>query len=161
MTYNTTQNTYDNHQEYIDYLSNQYNDAVTNNNTQLANELNQKIQEQQIEQEKEQALQDKETFSPISDDPFKTAYDPGPFDIPDRFDLFLANVATTGLFSLPSQYFNSLPAGGSPIYTVEAGQYGTHTVDLSETMGNGLLVLKTVLLLCFSFLSIRVVVLKR
>ena len=102
-----------------------------------------------------------ETYSDVPLSGFEEPYNPGPFDIPDRFDTFLANVAGTGLFSLPSQYFNSLPGGGSPVYTVEAGSYGTHTIDLSETMGTGLAVLKTVLLLCFAFLSVRVVVLKR
>lgn len=102
-----------------------------------------------------------ETYSDVPLSGFEQPYNPGPFDIPDRFDTFLANVAGTGLFSLPSQYFNSLPGGGSPTYTIEAGQYGTHTIDLSETMGTGLAVLKTVLLLCFAFLSVRVVVLKR
>lgn len=102
-----------------------------------------------------------ETFPDVPLSGFEEPYNPGPFDIPDRFDTFLSNVASTGLFSLPSGYFNSLPGGGSPTYTIEAGQYGTHTVDLSETMGTGLAVLKTVLLLCFAFLSVRVVVLKR
>ena len=102
-----------------------------------------------------------ETYTDVPLSGFEEPYNPGPFDIPDRFDTFLANVAGTGLFSLPSQYFNSLPGGGSPVYTVEAGTYGTHTIDLSETMGTGLAVLKTVLLLCFAFLSVRVVVLKR
>lgn len=113
------------------------------------------------EQTQSQMEPQPETYSDVPLSGFEEPYNPGPFDIPDRFDTFLANVATTGLFSLPSQYFNSLPGGGSPTYTIEAGQYGTHTVDLSETMGSGLAVLKTVLLLCFAFLSIRVVVLKR
>lgn len=102
-----------------------------------------------------------ETYTEVPLSGFAEPYNPGAFDIPDRFDTFLANVAGTGLFSLPSQYFNSLPGGGSPVYTVEAGTYGTHTIDLSETMGTGLAVLKTVLLACFGFLCIRVVVLKR
>ena len=108
-----------------------------------------------------QAEASPETFGDVPLSGFAEPYNPGPFDIPDRFDAFLANVAGTGLFSLPSQYFNSLPGGGSPVYTVEAGSYGSHTIDLGETMGTGLAVLKTVLLLCFAFLSVRVVVLKR
>ncbi|MDY0050285.1 MAG: hypothetical protein RBR73_06015, partial [Halothiobacillaceae bacterium] len=102
-----------------------------------------------------------ETFDPVVAAPFESPYDPGSFDIPARFTTFLNNVKSTSLFSFSSSYFNSLPGGGSPIYTVEAGTYGTHTVDLSETMGTGLAVLKTVLLLLFGFLSIRVVILKR
>ena len=153
---------YNSRQDYIDHLTNQYNQAVTNNNTELANYYQDKIQEQQAEQEKEQAEQEKaETFSPISDDPFANPYDPGPHDIPARFTSFMNNVKSSGLFSFSSGFFNSLPADGSPIYTVEAGQYGTHTIDLSETLSTGLAVLKTVLLLLFGFLSIRVVILKR
>ena len=117
--------------------------------------------QQTAEQAQQEMQPEPETYSDIPLSGFESPYNPGPFDIPDRFDTFLANVATTGLFSLPFQYFNSLPGGGSPTYTIEAGTYGTHTVDLSETMGTGLAVLKTVLLLCFAFLSVRVVVLKR
>lgn len=113
------------------------------------------------EKAQDQMQPEPETYNDVPLSGFEEPYNPGPFDIPDRFDTFLANVAGTGLFSLPSQYFNSLPGGGSPVYTVEAGTYGTHTIDLSETMGTGLAVLKTVLLLCFAFLSVRVVVLKR
>ena len=162
VAYNSNQEIYDNRQETIDYLTNQYNNAVTNNNSELAQYYQDKIQEEQARQEEEQAKEEKEeTFSPIADDPFKTPYDPGPFDIPTRFTSFMANVKTSGLFSFSSGFFNSLPADGSPIYTIEAGQYGTHTVDLSETLSAGLAVLKTVFLLLFGFLSIRVVVLKR
>ena len=97
----------------------------------------------------------------VSNMPFEEAYNPGAFDIPTRFTSFLNNIKSSGLFSFSSSFFNSLPGGGSPIYTVEAGTYGTHTIDLSETMSTGLTVLKTVLLLLFGFLSIRVVILKR
>lgn len=162
ITNHINQEIYDNRQDNIDYLTNQYNQAVTNNNTELANYYQDKIQEEQARQEEEQAKEEKEeSFNPISDNPFEEPYDPGPYDIPERFTSFLNNVKSTGLFSFSSSYFNSLPGGGSPIYTVEAGTYGTHVVDLSETMGTGLAVLKTVLLLLFGFLSIRVVILKR
>ena len=117
--------------------------------------------QQTAQQVPEQLEPEPETFGPISDAPFESPYDPGPFDIPARFTTFLSNVKSTGLFSFSSSFFNSLPGGGSPIYTIEAGTYGTHTIDLSETMGTGLAVLKTVLLLLFAFLSIRVVILKR
>jgi len=158
----TNQEIYDNRQENIDYLTNKYQQAVTNNNTELANYYQDKIQEEQARQEEEQAKEEKEeSFNPISDNPFEEPYDPGPYDIPTRFTSFLNNVKSTGLFSFSSSFFNSLPGGGSPIYTVEAGTYGTHTIDLSETMSTGLAVLKTVLLLLFGFLSIRVVILKR
>ena len=102
-----------------------------------------------------------ETFSAINASPFQNAYNPGSFDIPTRFTTFLQNVKTSGLFSFSSAFFDSLPGGGSPVYTVHAGHYGTHTIDLSDTMSTGLAVLKSILLACFGFLSIRAVIMKR
>ena len=108
-----------------------------------------------------QAEPQPETFTPIAASPFATPYSPGQFDIPLRFAQFLGNIRNSGLFSLPSSFFNSLPGGGSPVYEIEAGQYGHHTVDLSQTLSTGLAVLKTILLACFGFLAIRAVVMKR
>lgn len=66
------------------------------------------------------------------------------------------------LFSFSQGFFNSLPSGGSPSFTIEGGEtFGTHTVNLEQTMGPGLQVLNSVLLLIFAFLSIRVIILKR
>lgn len=142
-------------QDYIDSLQNLVDANPTNA------ELAAHLAEAQAEQAQQQADDVADTYNPISANPFEEAYNPGSFDIPARFTSFLSNVKSTGLFSFSSSFFNSLPGGGSPIYTVEAGTYGTHTIDLSETMSTGLTVLKTVLLLLFGFLSIRVVILKR
>lgn len=105
--------------------------------------------------------EDEETFTPIQSSGFSTPYVPGEYDIPARFTTFLNNVKSSGLFSFSSSFFNSLPGGGSPLYAVQAGRYGTHTVDLSQTMAVGLAVLKSILLACFGFLSIRAVIMKR
>ena len=72
------QDIYDNRQESIDYYTNKYNEAVTNNNTELSNYYQDKIQEEQARQEEEQAKETKEeSFSPISDNPFDEPYSPG------------------------------------------------------------------------------------
>ena len=102
-----------------------------------------------------------ETFSPISDTAFAEPYNPGEFDIPARFTTFLNNVQSSGLFSFSNDFFNSLPGGGSPIFEIEGGMFGSHRIDLSETMNGGLAVLKTVFLALFGFLSIRAVIMKR
>ena len=73
-------------------------------------------------------------------------------DIKPKFSIFLRS---------SNDFFNSLPGGGSPVYEIEAGQYGHHTIDLSDTLSTGLAVLKTILLVCFGFLSIRAVIMKR
>lgn len=142
-------------QAYIDTLQDLVDANPTDAN--LAAELA-KAQAAQAQQEAEDV---QDSFDAIHSSPFETPYTPGQFDIPARFSSFLTSVQGSGLFSFSSGFFNSVPGGGSPVYTVEAGQYGTHTVDLSETLGTGLAVLKTVLLLLFGFLSIRVVILKR
>jgi len=103
-----------------------------------------------------------ETFSPISPSGFGESYNPGEYDIPGRFTTFLDRVKSTGLFSFSSSFFNSLPGGGSPVYEINGGEtFGTHSIDLSQTMAAGLTVLKTILLACFGFLSIRAVIMKR
>lgn len=142
-------------QSYIDYLQSLVD--ANPGDTSLAAQLAQA----QADQAKQEAEDVKDSFGQITDNPFESPYNPGSFDIPARFTTFLNNVQSTGLFSFSSSYFNSLPGGGSPVYTVDAGTYGIHTIDLSETMSTGLAVLKTVLLLLFGFLSIRVVILKR
>jgi len=110
---------------------------------------------------KDQVEEQEETFSPIDATAFEEPYNPGEYDIPARFTTFLNRVKSTGLFSFSADFFNSLPGGGSPIYEIEAGQYGHHTIDLSQTLTVGLAVLKTILLACFGFLSIRAVIMKR
>lgn len=104
---------------------------------------------------------DSESFSSITTSGFTEPYNPGEYDISGRFSQFLNNVKSSGLFSFSNDFFNSLPGGGSPIYEIEAGQYGHHTIDLSDTLSTGLAVLKTILLVCFGFLSIRAVIMKR
>lgn len=149
---------------YAANSSNVYNEYlnVANNADSTTNEiLGAKAAAENAKQAEDAAEPDAETFSPISDSPFGMAYSPGPYDIPTRFNNFLSNVKTSGLFSFSSAFFESLPGGGTSTYTVDAGIYGTHTIDLSDTMSGGLAVLKTILLVVFGFLSIRAVIMKR
>ncbi len=140
-------------------------ETITNNETSTTTEITNEVAGAAAEaakaQEEEAEKQTEETFNPITDSAFEEPYNPGEFDIPARFTQFLNNVKSSGLFSFSNDFFNSLPGGGSPIFEVEGGRYGHHTIDLSETMSGGLAVLKTVLLLCFGFLSIRAVIMKR
>ena len=104
-----------------------------------------------------------ETFGSIGGTGFGEPYSPGgEYDIPTRFNSFLNSVKSSGLFSFSSGFFNSIPGGGSPMYTINGGQtFGSHSIDLSETMTIGLAVLKTILMACFGFLSIRAIIMKR
>jgi len=147
-------------------IYNQYND-IANNSASTATEIAAakaaadlaKAQEEEAQQQEEP---EPETFPPVASNGFEEPYDPGEYDIPERFSSFLDTVKSSGLFSFSSSFFNSLPGGGSPIYTVDGGlTFGSHTIDLSQTMSVGLAVLKTILLACFGFLSIRAVIMKR
>ena len=145
---------------------NEYLETVTNNITNpgdISNEVAQAAAETAKAQEEEANKESEETFSPISSNPFEKPYNPGDeFDIPTRFTSFLNNVKSSGLFSFSSAFFESLPGGGSPVYQIDGGEtFGTHTIDLSDTLTGGLAILKTILLACFGFLSIRAVIMKR
>ncbi|MDW7772529.1 MAG: hypothetical protein SCH71_06525 [Desulfobulbaceae bacterium] len=83
------------------------------------------------------------------------------FSIGDRFTTFTGNIKTSGVFALPTAFFESVPGGGSPTYTMDAGSFGQLTIDLSDSTSSALLVLRTIVLLCFCFLSIRAVIMKR
>jgi len=151
---NTTN--YNTNQEYISNLTNLA--ETYQGDTYIQNEL----AKAQAEQEKEEAEDIKDTYDPISSSGFAEPYNPGEYDIPARFTSFLNTVKSSGLFSFSSGFFNSLPGGGSPVYEIEGGQtFGHHSIDLSQTLSTGLAVLKTVLLACFGFLSIRAVIMKR
>lgn len=114
--------------------------------------------------EGEEEGDDEETFAGINPEGFTEGYKATEenFDIPGRFDSFLDNVKSSGLFSFSSGFFNSIPGGGSPVFTINGGQtFGSHSIDFSETMTTGLAVLKSILLACFGFLSIRAIIMKR
>lgn len=101
-------------------------------------------------------------YEEISDEMPSEPYEPSEetFDIGVRFDTFLDRMGETSIFSIPNDLMTELPGGGTPVFTFEFGSYGTRSVDLSS-MSQALLVLRTILLLSFAFVSIRVLVLKR
>ncbi len=124
--------------------------------------LQQELAKAQADAQKEAEEPAPETFASIDPNAFTSSYNPGEFNIPARFQTFLNNVKSSGLFSFSSDFFESLPGDGSPIYQINGGEtFGIHTIDLSDTLSGGLAVLKTVLLVCFGFLSIRAVIMKR
>ncbi|MBM9615280.1 hypothetical protein JWJ90_13430 [Desulfobulbus rhabdoformis] len=107
---------------------------------------------------------EEESFGAIITDSFGEGYAPSTelYDIPTRFNTFLSNVQSSGLFSFSSNYFSSLPSGGSSVFVIDGGNtFGTHSLDLSDTMATGLAVLRSILFACFGFLSIRAIIMKR
>lgn len=74
-----------------------------------------------------------------------------------RLNTLISDLRSSALFSLPNQVLGNIPSGGTPIYTVSMGQYGSADIDLAEYDGVFAIV-RAVLLVCFSFASLRIVV---
>ena len=148
-------------QDIQNFLQQNYNEVQNIANTIINNPASTAQEIAAAENAAEQAKEETEKYSPVTNTGFAEAYNPGQFNIPQRFTQFITNVKSSSLFSFSSNFFNSLPAGGSPIYTIDAGSYGIYTVNLEETLGSGLSILKKVLLVVFGFLSIRAIIMKR
>jgi hypothetical protein len=78
----------------------------------------------------------------------------------DRLNSLFSDLKASPLFALPGQILGDIPIGGEPIYTVNMGQYGSANIDLSDYSGV-FKVVRSVLLICFSFAGLRIVVSKR
>lgn len=90
-------------------------------------------------------------------------YHPGTLDMSrfsTRFIAFMTQVQSAPIFSMVRSFFGSVPTGGSSIIEFNAGIYGQHSYDFAS-WGPLLTVLRGLILIIFSFLAIRVVVLKR
>ena len=79
----------------------------------------------------------------------------------ERFSSFVDEMKATSFFSIPDQLVSGIPSGGSPIYTIDGGEtYGHQQIDFSG-WGSGLAVMRSVMYILFSFISFRIVTLKR
>jgi len=76
-----------------------------------------------------------------------------------RLQTFTGGITSTGLWGAPAAFFNGVPSGGSPLITFNAGRFGNQTIDYSKSSAL-LAILRSALLICFGYWSLRVVVLK-
>lgn len=83
-------------------------------------------------------------------------------DLSTNFASFINNLKSTSLFSLPTSLTTGLPtgAGVSSVVSFSAGMYGNQSYDFSN-WGGILLILRSIILLGFSYVGIRIVVLKK
>ncbi|MGD9686359.1 MAG: hypothetical protein AB7U43_05230 [Desulfobacter sp.] len=89
-----------------------------------------------------------------------TAYGDGStFDFGQRFQQFFGEMQTTAVFSLPNQFLTSIPTGSSSVVSFNGGRFGSHSFDFA-TFSDLWLALKTVILVLFGWLSIRIAILK-
>jgi hypothetical protein len=91
---------------------------------------------------------------------------PEPYSVDDhdwgaRTTQFLSDMRSTGLFSVPTDFFDAVPGGGSPEIIINGGEtYGVHTLSFAD-YSSGLIAIRTVIQLAFMWLAIRIVTLKR
>lgn len=111
-----------------------------------------------------QAAKAAEEAKAETDPAFTAASEPSVWDDPpsisDLWDNFKDAVLATGIFLLPAALSSGIPGGGTSVMSFNAGVFGSHSYDFSTWSGNVILILRSVFLVIFSFIAIRVVVLK-
>lgn len=85
---------------------------------------------------------------------------PGGVEFGNRLSQFMTDLRGSSLFSLPTSILGNIPSSGTSAISFDGGQFGHQSFDFAA-FSNQLMVIRSVLLLCFSLLSIRIVTLKR
>jgi hypothetical protein len=120
-----------------------------------------KAKQAQIEAQaaKDQKATDTETYStPGAMTPYKNGVDT-PYDFGVRFNTFITTVKTSGLFSLPNLMTQNIPASTTSVISFNGGRYGVQSFDFAN-YGSAFAVLKTILMICFSAIGIKIITLK-
>jgi hypothetical protein len=91
--------------------------------------------------------------------PTLSAYGTGDFDFAARFTAFINTMKTTGIFSIPTTMLN-MPSGGSSVFNLSFGRFGSYTYDLSSQLGSGLAIFRFLCLAMCTIAAIKIVTLK-
>ncbi len=81
------------------------------------------------------------------------------FDLGNRFKTFFDQMRSTAVFSLPNQFLTNIPAGSTSSISFDGGRYGQHSFDFAS-LDSTWQTIKTIVLVVFGWLSIRIAVLK-
>lgn len=85
---------------------------------------------------------------------------PDNFDFSARFGSFMDTIKTSALFGLSDSFLTNVPEGGSSTFTFSAGRYGSNLTFDYSSLNPVFTILKAVLLVIFSWVSIRIVLFK-
>lgn len=77
-----------------------------------------------------------------------------------EFTGFQTSVKGTALYNSIGTFFNGVPSGGSSVFSVNAGQFGNHTIDLAEFSSVWNVIKALVLIVC-SYVAIKIIFLGR
>ena len=72
----------------------------------------------------------------------------------------MTDLKGSSLFSLPTSILGNIPGSGTSVIAFDGGEFGQQSFDFAA-YSNQLMIIRSVLLLCFSLLAIRIVCLKR
>lgn len=81
------------------------------------------------------------------------------FNFGARFRTFFDAMKSTALFSLPNQFLGNIPSSSTSSMTIEGGRFGQFSYDFAQ-FNSVFLVVKSILLVLFSWVSARIVMLK-
>lgn len=76
------------------------------------------------------------------------------------FGSFQTSVKSTPFYNSIGTFFNGVPSGGTSVFSVSAGSLGQHSIDLS-TYGNVWNIIKALVLIACSYVSIKIIFLGR
>lgn len=100
-------------------------------------------------------------FTPgFNNAPYGSSGAPGGVDFGIRMSQFMTDLRGSSLFSLPTSILGNIPSSGTSAISFDGGQFGQHSLDFAA-FSSQLMIIRSVLLLCFALLSIRIVTLKR
>ncbi|MBF0330157.1 MAG: hypothetical protein HQL10_13465 [Nitrospirae bacterium] len=97
-----------------------------------------------------------------------SSFNEGTYTKPERYSKtlstvwsdFKTNISGTALFSVPSQFFGGLTVNNpSSVISFSAGRFGNFSYDFAS-MSSTWLILKSSLLICFAYASVKIIVLK-
>ena len=89
-----------------------------------------------------------------------TAYGDGTTsDFGARFGTFVTTMKSSGLFALPGQVLGNIPLGGSSVFNISFGRFGSSTLDLAS-FGSAIAIIRSLVLMAFSIYGFKIITLK-
>lgn len=80
-------------------------------------------------------------------------------DFSARMSTFMTTMKSSSMFSLPSQMLGSIPTGGTSVFNVSFGRFGSTVFDLAS-LGSAIALIRILVLFVFSVTSLKIITLK-
>ena len=105
-------------------------------------------------------LQSGNISTPGTPDPFGDGSSaPGSSHYSTRFNGFITDMKSSGLFALPTQFLGNIPGGGTSVFNLDFGRMGKTTFDLAS-YSTGISIIRILVLFVFSVCGFKIITLK-